>query len=110
MADFSNIDKDGDGEMDHFVVDIKNDIGTGSATIKELKIDGVPIPPEKVQLVIGNRPAKDFDPTSEIYSTYGDKISIHVEKEGGLEEGEHSLQVTAAIGWRTQAVSFKGEI
>jgi len=110
MVVFRNLDKDGDGKVDHFVVEIQNDIGTGSATIKEITIDGVSIPPEKITLIIGNRPPRSFDPSSEIYSVYGDKIQMEVEKEGGLEKGEHTLGVRAAVGWQEQTVTLRGSI
>ncbi len=107
---FRNLDKDGDGRFDHFVAELRNDIGTGSATIREITIDGISIPPKKITLTIGNRPTRSFDPSSEIYSVYGDKILIEVEKEGGLKEGEHALGLRAAIGWEQRTVTFKGSI
>lgn len=110
LVTFRNLDKTEDGKFDHFVVELKNDIGTGSATIKEIIIDGVAVPPEKISLTVGNRPARKFDPASEIYSEYGDTISMEIEKEGGLEKGEHSIGLRAAIGWQEQTITFKGTI
>ena len=110
MTTFRNLDKDGDGKVDHFVVEIRNDIGTGSARVKEMSIDGVAIPVDKISLTVGNRPPRKFDPTIEIYSEYGDAIKIEVEKKGGLKKGDHSLGVRASIDWEEQTVSFKGSI
>ncbi len=110
MATFKNLDKDGDGKPDHFTVEIRNDIGTGSATLKEMTIDGVAIPADKITLTVGNRPPRKFQPPTEIYSEYGETIKIEVEKKGGLKKGEHSLGVKASIGWEEQTVSFKGTI
>jgi len=110
MATFKNLDKDGDGKVDHFVVEIRNDIGSGSARLKEMSIDGVAIPVDKIDLTVGNRPSRKFDPTTEIYSEYGDIIKIEVEKKGGLKKGDHSLGVKAGIDWEEQTISFKGTI
>jgi len=110
LVTFRNLDKDGDGKDDHVIVEIRNDIGTGSATIKEVTIDGVAVPPEKISLKVGDRPARSFDPTSEIYSEYGETISLEIQKEGGLEKGEHALGLRAAVGWQEQTVTFKGTL
>jgi hypothetical protein len=107
---FKNLDKDDDGNIDHIAIEMRNDIGTGSAALKELIIDGVSVPPEKVNLIVGNRPPRKFDPTSEIYSEYGDMIVFEVERDNPLEEGEHSLGIRAAVGWREQTVTLKGNL
>ena len=110
MVTFKNLDKDGDGKIDHAVVEMRNDIGTGSATVKEIMIDGVTVPPEKIILTIGNRPPRSFDPASEIYSEYGDTILFEMENDGGLAPGEHSLGLRASVGWREQTVTLKGNL
>jgi hypothetical protein len=110
LVTFKNLDKDGDGKIDHAIVEMRNDIGTGSATVKEIMIDGVAVPPEKITLTIGNRPPRSFDPASEIYSEYGDTILFEMQKEGGLTPGEHSLGLRASLGWREQTVTLKGNL
>jgi hypothetical protein len=110
LVTFRNEDKDEDGKIDHLIVELRNDIGTGSATIKEVQIDGVAIRAEKITLTIGSRPARKFDPTAEIHSEYGDTIRLEMEKDGGLEKGEHSVGLKAAVGWAEQMVTFKGTI
>lgn len=110
MVTFKNLDKDEDGKIDHFSVEMRNDMGTGSATLKEIMIDGVSIPAGRVNLIVGSRPARKLDPATEIYSEYGDLIVFEVEKEGGLEKGEHSLGIRAAVGWRESTVTLKGEL
>lgn len=108
MVKFENIDAADDGILDHYVVELENDVGTGSAAIQELKMDGEIIPPEKVRLKIGNQSCKPFKPGCVLASRYGDKISIEVEMEGGLEPGEHSLGAKVKLGWICRTVEFKG--
>ena len=110
MVSFKNLDKDDDGNIDHIAIEMRNDIGTGSASLKEISIDGVSIPPEKISLIVGNRPPRKFDPTSEIYSEYGDMIVFEVERENPLKEGEHNLGIRAAVGWREQTITLKGNL
>lgn len=110
MVSFKNLDKDDDGKIDHIAVEMRNDIGTGSAALKEILIDGVSVPPEKISLIVGNRPPRKFDPSSEIYSEYGDVIVFEVERESSLEDGEHSLGIKAAVGWREQTITLKGNL
>jgi len=110
LVSFKNLDKDGDGNIDHVAIEMRNDIGTGSASLKELLIDGVSVPPEKINLIVGNRPPRKFDPASEIYSEYGDSIVFEVEREKGLEKGEHALGIRAAVGWREQTITLKGNL
>ncbi len=110
MVVFKNLDKDADGKMDHVVVEIPNDMGTGSARIREVKLDGVAIPCEKVTVTVGSRPSRTLDPASEIYSEYGDTIKLEIPKDGGLTKGEHVLGITASIGWREQLVNLKGTL
>jgi hypothetical protein len=110
MVSFKNLDKDDDGDIDHIAIEMRNDIGTGSAALKEIILDGVSVPPEKISLIVGNRPPRKFDPTSEIYSEYGDMIVLEVERENPLEEGEHSFGIRAAVGWREQTITLKGNL
>ena len=41
MVAFKNLDNDDDGKIDHIAIEMRNDIGTGSAALKEVLIDGV---------------------------------------------------------------------
>lgn len=110
LVTFRNLDKDGDGKTDHIAVEMRNDIGTGSATVKEVMIDGVSVPAGRIILTIGTRPPRSFNPATEIYSEYGDTILFEIAKDGGLSPGEHSLGLKAAVGWREQTVTLKGNL
>ncbi|MBS7654680.1 MAG: DUF6379 domain-containing protein [Candidatus Bathyarchaeia archaeon] len=105
-----NVDVDGDGQPDGFQFDIVNPFYTAEpvSVIKtfSLTVDGEHVSLEKISLVLRDQRIKIETAPSiyEIWWRFGETAQIFVEKPGGLESGEHMMELV--LGMRTSAGSY----
>jgi len=99
QATFTNVDRDNDGKMDHFLVEFTYEGMSGSGTVGEVAIslDGEDISPDKVRMKAGEGDFQSVRPGMFISGSYGDKVVIEVAREGGLSKGSHSLKFITSV-------------
>jgi len=109
---FTNVDRNNDGKMDHFLVESTYEGMSGSGSVDEIVIslDGEDIPLDKVKFKAGEGNFESIKPGMFISGSYGDKMTIEVEREGGLGKGKHSLKFISSVSGYPVNFVFEGSI
>ena len=96
---FTNVDRNNDGKIDHFLAELTYEGMSGSGTIGEIAIslDGEDVSLDKVRMKIGEGDFQPVRPGMFVSGSYGDKIVLEIAKEGGLSKGKHSLRFMGSV-------------
>jgi len=65
-----------------------------------LVVDGIQYPRSKQKLEVNGKPPRDFDEMKNAgfeHWDYDDEAIVHIEKDGGLEPGKHTLIIKQAV-------------
>ena len=94
-----NVDINKDGKIDGYQFDIANPFYTAEsiASVNDIKakVDEAKIPSEKIYLIARGQliKMKNANTMHEVWWGFGEVISVYIEKIGGIEKGNHELDV-----------------
>ena len=90
-----NVDLNGDGKMDGFSFEVKNNVQTATLAGLSVEVDGEEYPRDLVGIEVSGRDFKWRSLSSENTVSFplGETAKITVTKKGGLPLGEHAIRL-----------------
>jgi len=111
-AKFTNVDRDKDTKIDHFLGEFTYDGESGSANLDQISIslneEGIPL--NKVRLKIGEGNFQPLEQGIFASANYGETVTLEIAKDGGLSKGKHLLNIRCDAGYTPLSFALEGTV